>query len=153
MVIPRSVCRWLRLPGHIALVLGLGALSSVAARANEPEFRPDPQDNSMAFGGVLIRTEGGKIYLSEGGKEFRELQMKGTAETRYLKQLLDENKGAVVRVDPMTVADSGAGFMWPMPEKTTTAEKAATPQRPAVPEKTAPTKTDASEGADKSRRK
>jgi hypothetical protein len=59
MAVSRSLHRWLRLPSRIALILGLGALSTAGASA-------DAQANQTASGGALIRSDGGKIYLSKG---------------------------------------------------------------------------------------
>src|SRR5205814_390930 len=134
---PRSVHRWFYLPSRVALFLGLGALSATGARADAPETRPDGTMSRGSADDVLIRSEGEKIYFSEARKGFRELRVKDTAEARYLKQLLDENNGTVVRVDPMTVADSGAGFMWPMPEKAAIPDKTASPESATLPPKNA----------------
>jgi len=40
MKMPRSVGQWLRLPSRIALILGMGALSTAGARADAPEIGP-----------------------------------------------------------------------------------------------------------------
>jgi hypothetical protein len=147
MTIPRSLHGWLRLPSRIALLLGLGALSAAGARADAPDAKPDGSVGPL-YGDVLIRSEGGKIFLSERGRDFEELQVKDTAEVRNLKKLLDDHEGAVVRVNPMMVADSGAGFMWPTPEKTSAPDK-ATPRQPAAPADTETTKKGKSEGTDR----
>src|SRR5215472_13195363 len=64
MGIARSLSRRLRLPGRIALILGLGALSTAGARADTPE-----QGKLTASGDVVVRSEGGRVFLSEGGRD------------------------------------------------------------------------------------
>src|SRR5215469_12654517 len=64
MAIARSLSRLLRLPGRIALILGLGALSTAGARADTPE-----QGKLTASGEWSVRCEGGRVFLSEGGRE------------------------------------------------------------------------------------
>jgi hypothetical protein len=111
MPIPRSLGRWLRLPSRVALVLGLGALSTAGARADTPD-----QGDRMAFGDVLIRSEGGRIFLSEGGQE-TELRLDPTPEREHLLQLLEEKGPAGVKLDPdprlIMSGGGGAGFsLW-----------------------------------------
>jgi hypothetical protein len=144
MPIPRSLKGWLRLPGRVALILGLGALSTAAARGDTSE-----QSNPTSSGDMLIRSEGGKIYLSEGGREFQELQLRDTAEAERLKQIFEHNRAIagsdVVRLNPTILAGGGgAGFYWWTPaEKTGAPEKAGTPGKSGTPEKAgAPRKTD-----------
>ncbi len=129
MPIPRSLKRWLRLPSRLTLVLGLGALATTGARADAPD-----EGNQSAFGGVLIRSEGGKIYLSEGGRE-TELQLGPTAQRDHLLQLLEEHGSGGVKLDsdPRLIMSGGggSGFTWVPQRSDTTAptqtEKAATP--------------------------
>jgi hypothetical protein len=108
MAIPHCVHRWLRLPSRIALILGLGALSTAGASA-------DAQANQTASGGPLIRSDGGKIYLSEGGRE-TELRLGATPQRDRLLRLLEEHGPAGVRLDrdPRLIMSSGggAGFYW-----------------------------------------
>src|SRR5207302_5224366 len=78
---------WLRLPSRLALLLGLGALSAAGARADAAE--PDPgSTRGTGFGDTLIRSEGGRVFLSEGGGEFRQLQLADNYGTRQLLGLL-----------------------------------------------------------------
>ena len=108
MAIPRSLHRWLRLPSRIALILGLGALSTAGASA-------DAQANQTVSGGALIRSDGGKIYLSEGGRE-TELRLTATPQRDRLLRLLEEHGPAGVKLDrdPRLIMSSGggAGFYW-----------------------------------------
>ena len=108
MVISRSLHRWLRLPSRIALILGLGALSTTGAPA-------DAQADRTASGDALIRGDGGKIYLSEGGRE-TELRLRATPQRDRLLRLLEEHGAAGVKLDrdPRLIMSSGggAGFYW-----------------------------------------
>ena len=108
MAIPHCVHRWLRLPSRIALILGLGALSTAGASA-------DAQANQTASGGALIRGDGGKIYLSEGGRE-TELRLTATPQRDRLLRLLEEHGPGGVKLDrdPRLIMSSGggAGFYW-----------------------------------------
>jgi hypothetical protein len=108
MTIPRRVHRWLRLPSRLALILGLGALSTTGTQA-------DAQPNRTASGDALIRSDGEKIYLVEGGHE-TELRLSATPERDRLLRLLKEHGTAGVKLDrdPRLIMSSGggAGFYW-----------------------------------------
>jgi hypothetical protein len=108
MAIPCSLYRWLHLPSRIALILGLGALSTAGAPA-------DAQPNPTASGDALIRSDGEKIYLSEGGRE-TELRLSATPQRDRLLRLLEEHGSAGVKLDrdPRLIMSSGggAGFYW-----------------------------------------
>ena len=114
MAIPRSLHRWLRLPSRIALILGLGALSSTGAPA-------DAQANQTASGDALIRSDGGRIYLSEGGRE-TELQLTATPQRDRLLRLLEEHGPTKLDRDPRLIMSSGggSGFYWWGQKKSTT---------------------------------
>ena len=131
MPIPRSLKRWLRLPGRAALILGLGALSTTDARADVPE-----QSGLMAFGDVLIRSQGGKIYLSEGGRE-TELGLSATAERARLLRLLDEHGAAGIKLDrdPRLIMSGGggSGFSLRDLQNSIFGEPAPTPRDPPPP--------------------
>src|SRR5204863_3652707 len=79
MSLPLSWRKWLRLPSRIALMLGVGALSAASAEAAVAEAHLDkrlmrvPQQSAKNFGELRIWTEGGRIYLSEGGRDAQEL--------------------------------------------------------------------------------
>jgi hypothetical protein len=126
----------LRLPSRVALLLGLGALPTTGLQADAPE-----QSNPTSFGNVLVRSERGKIYLSEGGGKFQELQLRDSAEARFLKQLLEQNGTATapagLRLNPTILAGGGGtGFSWGNIKKSTTDKPAPTPQD--SPQVTAP---------------
>jgi hypothetical protein len=119
-----SVRRWLRLPSRIALLLGLGALSAAAARADTgldqagEGIAPLAHRDQASLGDLVIRTEGGRIYLSEGGGEFHELRLRDIGEAHLLQQLVQRNGATVgaagIRLAPTILAgDGGAGFHWP----------------------------------------
>lgn len=129
MPIPRSLRRWLRLPGQAALVLGLGTLSTASARADAPE-----QGNLTSFGDVLIRSEGGKIYWSEGGRE-TELRLGATPQRDQLLRLLEEHGPAGVKLDPdprlIMSGGGGTGFsLWDI-KKSLTGKPTPAPQDPS----------------------
>jgi hypothetical protein len=109
MAIPRIANRWLRLPGRIALILGLGALSTAGARADSA------QADGSALGNAMVRTEGGKIYLSEGGRE-TELRLSATPQRDHLLRLLEEHGPAGIKLDhnPRLIMSGGGGtgFYW-----------------------------------------
>ena len=111
MPVPRSLRHWLRLPGRLALILEMGALSTAGARAHAPELA-----NRPAFGDLQIRVAGGKIYFSEGGREFQELQLSATSQRNHLLRLLEEHGPASVKLDrdPHLLMSSGGGssFFW-----------------------------------------
>lgn len=106
MAISRSLHRWLRLPSRVALILGLGALSTTGTLA-------DAQANQTASGDVLIRSDGGKIYLSEGGRE-TELRLGATPQRDRLLRLLEEHGPAGIKLDPdprlIMSGGGGTGF-------------------------------------------
>ena len=127
--------RWLRLPSRIALILGIGALSTTAARADAPE-----QGNLTSLGDLSVRSEGGRIFLSEGGRE-SELRLSATPERDRLLRLLEERGATGIKLDhdPRLIMSSGggSGFYWwgtrkPVSDKPAPALQNA-PQIPAQP--------------------
>jgi hypothetical protein len=106
MPIPRSLRHWLRLPGRLALILGVGALSTAGARADGSDLADRP-----AFGDLQIRSAAGKIYFSEGGREFQELRLSPTPQRNHLLRLLEEHGPARVKLDrdPHLLMSSGGG--------------------------------------------
>ena len=133
MAIPHCVHRWLRLPSRIALILGLGALSTTGAPA-------DVRANQAASGDALIRSDGGKIFLSEGGRE-TELRLSATPQRDRLLRLLDEHGPAGVKLDrdPRLIMSSGggSGFYWWGQKKSTPDGVAPAGSAPS-PQATAP---------------
>jgi hypothetical protein len=133
MLIPHWVRKRLRMPGQVALVLGVGALSTAGSTAGA---RADVAVSPPAQGDVVIRSDGGKIYLSEAGGEFRELALGDTPEARRLRQLLDSSEAAVgptgLRLNPTGLAGGGgAGFHWsPFGKSEDTSEKKSPADQP-----------------------
>jgi hypothetical protein len=124
----------LRLPSRVALILGLGALPTTGLQADAPA-----QNDLRSFGDILIRSEGGKIYLSEGGGKFQELQLRDSAEARFLKQLVQSHSrgSAILRLNPTILAGGGGtGFSW-WNTKKSLADR-PTPARQDPPKVTAP---------------
>jgi hypothetical protein len=110
MLIPHSFRRWLRLPSRVALILGLGAFPAAVSQADTLD-----QDGLTLTGDTLIRSEGGRIFLSEGGRE-SELRLSATPERDRLLRLLEEHGAGGVKLDrdPRLIMSSGggAGFFW-----------------------------------------
>ncbi len=120
---------WLRLPSGIALVLGLGALVPGSAQADTPD-----QGGRTAFGDVLVRSELGKIYLSEGGRE-TELRLTATPQRDRLLRLLEAHGSAGIKLDrdPRLIMSSGGGSgfsLWDI-KKSVTGKSAPSPQGPS----------------------
>src|ERR1700730_6628331 len=94
----RPFGQWLRLPSRIALILGMGALSTAGARADAPEVGPGATVSPAGRVDVLIRSEGGQIFLSEGGRE-TELRLAATPQRDHLLRLLEEHGAAGIKLD------------------------------------------------------
>jgi len=117
-----DIRNWLRVPGRLGLLLGLGALSVTGARADMPA--PMRSIPSPASDGLSIRSEGGRIYISEGGRDFQEIRLADTQEARHLTQLLARRgagpDGAGVVLPPIILAGAGgSGFDWTAAPKAT----------------------------------
>ena len=106
MPMPRSLTRWLRLPSRVALILGIGALSTGVAQADAPD-----QTKLGSFGGLSIRSEAGRIYLSEGGRE-TELRIGATPRRDELLRLLEAHGHSGVKLDgdPRLIMSGGGGM-------------------------------------------
>jgi hypothetical protein len=128
----------MRLPSRIALLLGLGALSVSAAQANTAEVNGGngplrvPQQSAKSFGDLLIWNDGGRIYVSEPGKEAEELRFGDTAEARHLKQLLEHDGAAAdaPRALPhrlILVGSGGDGFHWDRSRQPDSSDKTGNP--------------------------
>jgi hypothetical protein len=83
----------------------LGALSGAAARADTPD-----QASRSGLGDLQIRSEDGKIFLSEGGRE-TELRLGATPQRDHLLRLLEEHGPAGVKLDtdPRLIMSGGGG--------------------------------------------
>lgn len=118
--------KWLRLPSGIALVLGLGTIASAGAQADTPD-----QGHRTAPDDVLIRSEGGKIFLLEGGRE-DELKLSATPQRDHLLRVLEEHGPAGIKLnaDPRLIMSGGggAGFSLRDITKSVTGEPAPAPQ-------------------------
>jgi hypothetical protein len=123
----------LRLPSRVALILGLGALSTPIAQADAPENR-----TPAGLGDALIRSENGKIFLSEGGRE-TELRLGATPERDRLFRLLEEHGPAGVRLeaDPRLIMSGGGGTGFSLWERTKSSDK---PPPPATARENMPPK-------------
>jgi hypothetical protein len=125
----RNLRKWLCLPGRVGLLLGLGALSVTGSRA-EPAAPAPTTPPSPTLGGLSIRSEGGRIYVAENGKDFREIELADTPETRRLAQMLEEREagspGSEIALYFMILAGAGGdGFHWTSPPRGNDAAKPA----------------------------
>jgi hypothetical protein len=132
----RSWKAWLSLPSRLALTLGLGAAAVVGARADAPA-----DHERIGPGDVLIRSEGGKIYLSEGGTE-TELRLGATPQRDRLLRLLQDRGPGGVKLDPdprlIMSGGGGTGFsLWDIKKSWTTESVPAPrdPPRPGAPKR------------------
>jgi hypothetical protein len=102
----------LRLPGGIAVLFGIGAVGTSGAATDVSNTTPQ-NVATAAVGGVTVRTEDGRIYLSESGRE-SELRLGPTAERDHLLHLLEPHgpKGVKLHADPRLIMSGagGAGF-------------------------------------------
>jgi len=106
MNVPRTARRWWRLPGRVALVLGLGALSAAGARADTLG-----EHKQAGQGETLIRSDGGRIYLFENGRE-TELRFGATPQRDRLLRLLEQHEPGGLRLDadPRLIMSGGGGM-------------------------------------------
>lgn len=85
---------WSRIPAWGALMLGFGLLIGGNARADRPkppELTPDLSGQSPSRSDeVVLRLDGEKIFLSEGGGVFEELRLGNTPEAEHLRKLLQD---------------------------------------------------------------
>lgn len=104
MRMPHSLRRWL-CPSRVALILGLGALPAAVSQADTPG-----QDNFTVAGDTVIRSEGGRIFLSEAGRE-SELRLSATPERDRLLRLLEKHGASGVKLDrdPRLIMSGGGG--------------------------------------------
>jgi hypothetical protein len=124
----RDLRKWLRFPSRAGLLLGLGALSITGARAETAA--PAPTAPSPTIGGLSIRSVAGRIYVSENGEEFREIELADTPEKRRLTQLLEGrdlgSPGSEIAPYFMILAGAGGdGFHWTAPPSGNDAAKPA----------------------------
>lgn len=110
---------WLVRMNRLAACLGIGALFAPVAQAGVAPSAADaaaPQGHAVA-GALLVRLEGGQIFVSEGGRPFERLDLKDSTEADHLRALLEEmggDKGAVpAHIGRSVVADGAAGWHRP----------------------------------------
>ena len=131
--------RWSGWPSRVALLLGLGALSVPEAPA---DVRETSRDDAASLGGAVIRSDGGRIYLFENGRE-TELPLSATPEREHLLRLLGEHGSAGIRLDPDTrlimSGGGGTGFsLWDIKKSLTDKPP---PAPPDPPQATAPSRS------------
>jgi hypothetical protein len=115
------------------LLFGLGALGTAGAQAAAP-----PQSGETGAGGATVRSEGSRIFLSEGGRE-TELRLGATPERDRLLRLLEEHGPAGVRLDadPRLIMSGGGGAGFSLWDARKPSAKPA-PARQAPAETTTP---------------
>jgi hypothetical protein len=102
-----SVRRWFGWPGRLALLLGVGAISSAGADAAAMTVPPDPNEARIPqrgvadFGDMRIWSDAGRLYLSEAGHGVMELQLGDTPEARELRRLLESGNASAA--DPQVL--------------------------------------------------
>lgn len=143
MVLPFR--RWLHLPSRVALLLGLGALSTAGAQANiggeiSRDAGPVSGTERSGCAGLSLSIQGGRLYVSEDGRSTEELRLRNTEEARRLLNMLEQigarNGVPSVSLDRMLLAGGGGnGISWARVPKTTAPSKPlpvdAIPKRPS----------------------
>src|SRR5688500_17948800 len=81
----------LRVPGRLALLLGLGAALSATGAGTTAAASDASSDRKTD---PVIRSDGGRVYLAEGRGGFQPLTLGDTPEARRLLSLLDGQAGA-----------------------------------------------------------
>ena len=111
MRLPGSIRKWLDLPSRIGLMVGLGALSAAGAQANATAA----QDSRNVAQDLRIRLEGGQVYISERGSDFRKLSLADSAEAWLFLQLLKGGSASEFEANArktMLAGSGGGGFHW-----------------------------------------
>lgn len=102
----------------LAFILGCGALFAGAAQADKSQIQPagamGPSTRlDLNSGQVLLRIEGEKISISQGGSLFKELSLDDAPMATYFKELLRDattaNGEIAVPVGHIIVANGGSG--------------------------------------------
>jgi hypothetical protein len=125
----------LRLPKWAALILGFGALFAGDARADKSQIQPPSSRLGSNLDEVLIRTEGEKIYISQGGGAFEELSLGNAPEAAYFRELLRDASTVdgqiAVPIGPIIVANGGSNNDGAKP-KQPSKKKTGTKQAPTT---------------------
>ena len=110
--------RWASLAKLGTAVMGFSALFATETRANNSGTNPAnpvgarPHAAPADIGRLLVRSEGGTLYLSEDGTRFEELVIDDSADGKRVKRLLEEleigRDPVSVPVSRVIVADGGA---------------------------------------------
>jgi hypothetical protein len=108
-----------RTPKWLALILGFGALFAGDARADRSAAQPFRSAASPDE--VVIRTEGEKVYFSQGGSAFEELALGSTSEAAALRELLrkanSSDGNTAVSIGSFIVANGGPSVHGAKPKK------------------------------------
>jgi hypothetical protein len=111
----------------LAFILGCGAVLGGEAQAHKSQIQPvegvGPSDRlDPTFDEVLIRFEGEKIYLSEGGSLFKELSLVDAPVVTYFRALVKDaatvDGEIAVPVGPIIVANGGPSVNGAKPKGT-----------------------------------
>jgi hypothetical protein len=121
---PSWIDDWRSLPRRSALLLGLGALSVAGAGADavgeagaDGDAARVPQQSAKHFGDLLIWSDAGRIFVSEGSNPAEELALGNSAEAAALRELLGRDGATaarpyVLRDRIILVGGGGSGFSW-----------------------------------------
>ena len=123
--------KWLAVPGRLGLLLGLGALTATGAgtAAAPIDQGAEPRTGVDDRADLVVWSERGQVYLSDGGAAATVLRLGDTAEARHLRALLDRHgateSAAGVRLGRMILAGGGGdGFHWAPPAQRRRANQA-----------------------------
>ena len=126
-----DIRKWPALRGRLALLLGLGTLAATGdgAAATHVDQGNEPRSGVVERADLVVWSEGGQVYLSDGSGAATELRLGDTAEARHLRTLLERNgaaaRAAGVRLDRMILAGGGGdGFHWAPPAQRPRADQA-----------------------------
>ena len=104
----------LRLPSRIALLLGIGALSTAGvpadtAHASRADAELLPRTEPTGLGDLLISSYGGRLFVIQPGSGAEELRLGNTPEAQHLRQLLRHHGAEAkdVRLNRMILAGGG----------------------------------------------
>lgn len=139
---------WSKAPRWAALALGFGPLLAGNGGAAKAELQPGsagtvpPAGRRASADEVVVRTDGDRVFLSQGGGAFEELPLGNTPEATYLRRLLGAagagGASVTVPVGTIIVANGGGQGDGTKPKDSTGATS-------SDKEQSAPTKTSAPE--------
>jgi hypothetical protein len=133
----------------LAFILGCGALFAGEAQADKSQVQPVGAMGPSTLLGrssdeVLIRVDGEKIYISQGGSFFKELSLDDAPMATYFKELLRDatttNGEIAVPVGHIIVANGGSAANGAKKNKKKMEQKETPTNNPEPPTNTPPAK-------------